>query len=217
MEIIRLFPAIKEASPLPPHHTPSPSLHFNIARVKHSSQLLLLLQLSTRVLHFAFDGGGEERNFMKEKKEETAGKVERGEGSRMVRRWRMTRSETEKVVETTFVGSFSSTKGGLYERGASHRPYTCVRLIFRSGAPILRYRNALCKPNSNDYKCDDITPFVSHAVPSCLLIRVSLSLEMNISEWPERLRTAYWHEVIFLNCARLSELRGISRRLIKDI
>lgn len=54
-------------------------------------------------------------------------------------------------------------KVGLCVRVPAHSTLLLVQLVFRPGVPILRYRNASCKPNSNDYERDDT--LVSHTAP----------------------------------------------------
>lgn len=134
-KIIRLFPAIKG--------TPPRSSHLSVARVERSSQLLS--ELSTWVLHFALGEGW--RGIGRR----GGNKGERRGG----RRWRNRKREKwEWGLRREF---FLASRRWACESSTSD-----PQLVFWSGAPILRYRNASCKPNSNDYERDDTTPLVSH-------------------------------------------------------
>lgn len=135
-EIIRLFPAIKRT---PPRSVPLQ---------RHEGETFLVASFRTFDMSFTFRVWRRMKRHRNDGKGEweacVDGEIENGE-----------RGESDPRRRGFFFAS------GRCSCESGHIQPS-VRLVFRSGAPILRYRNASRKPNLNDYECDDTMPLVSH-------------------------------------------------------
>lgn len=134
-EIIRLFPAIKRT---PPRSVPLQ---------RHEGETFLVASFRTFDMSFTF------RVWRRMKRHRNDGKGER-------------EACVDGEIENGESGESDSRRGFFFASGRcsceSGHIQPSVRLVFRSGAPILRYRNASRKPNLNDYERDDTMPLVSH-------------------------------------------------------